>query len=272
MTRISESPKEFNIEIVRCDQRLQAIEATSGNHYWQQFGLTSVNASDWHNKRTYWDTPATGLYALYSDPTTSTSVVKGKVHEFIKEFRAFGGPLLDLIAASPNAGTDDERIFNLVLNKNRHHASHTHTKIADACVTEWTGDGQGTKKAASKTSTDSKRHSLAPGADGVQYAYTIMDENPKTIQPRTAAVIAANAAAARAANPSTPTPVPLPLPPQVPQHAQDGTTKEFYSGAIHEFNFGEQHTDKWVCMFSRWYNTKHPTIAGDWNKMQIFKI
>src|ERR1019366_7408060 len=100
------------------------------------------------------------------------------------------------------------------------------------------------------------------------------DENPKTIQPRTATVVNANAAAAtaRLANPTLPTPVPLPLPPQVPQHPQDGTTKEFYSGAIHEFNFGEQNTDKWVCMWSRWYNSKFPAVAGDWNTMQIFKI
>ncbi|HEX7414744.1 MAG TPA: hypothetical protein VF411_11940 [Bacteroidia bacterium] len=275
--RISESPKEFNIEIARMDDRLQALAPTSPPppgtpiNYWAFLGLTNVNASDFHNKRLFWNTPVTGLYAKYSDPTTSTSAVKTQVKLWIAAFRAFANPLLNIIAASPNATSDDETIFNLVLNVNRHHGTHTHTKIADKCVTEWAGEGVGTKKAASKSSADTKRHSLAAGADGVQYAYTIMDENPKTIQPRTQAVINTNnaAAAARVVNPTLPTPVPLPLPLAVPQHPQDGTTKEFFSGSTHQFAFGADKKGKYLYTWSRWYNSKHPEIAGDWNARQV---
>ena len=167
--RISESPKEFNIQINRMDDRLQAIEPTSGNPYWQFYGLTSTNGSDFHNKRLFWNTPTTGLFAKYSSPATSTSTVKEQVKVWIAGFRAFGNPLLDVIAASPNATSDDEAIFNLVLNINRKKASHSHTPIADLCYTDWSVGSGGNKTAGSKSAHDSKRHSLAEGADGKLY-------------------------------------------------------------------------------------------------------
>ncbi|HEX7415022.1 MAG TPA: hypothetical protein VF411_13340 [Bacteroidia bacterium] len=271
MNRISESPKEFDIEIVRTDRRLQAIEPVSGNHYWQQYGLTSANATDWHNKTLFWDTPTTGLHALYNDPTTSTSIVKEKVKVFIKAFRAFGGPLLNIIAASPNAGTDEERIFNLVLNINRHHGTHTHTKIADACITDWSGNGGGNMKAGSKSLHDSKHHSVAAGADGVQYATMIMDDTPENMATAIAEVVAQNLAAAnaRTANPSLPTPIPVPLPLAAPTHPDDGCKQEFFSGATHQFAFGASKKGKHLYSWSRWYNSKHPEIAGDWNARQV---
>src|ERR1035437_7114194 len=117
-TRIPDSPKKFDPYITTSDDRLQATEPTSGNPYWQFLGLSSANATDWHNKRTFWDTPITGLYALYSNIPTSTKTVKGQVKQFIKDFHTFANPLLNLIAASPNAKKGEEDIFNLVLNVN----------------------------------------------------------------------------------------------------------------------------------------------------------
>lgn len=269
--RISSSPKKFNTEINRTDDRLQAIEPVSGNPYWKQFSLTSVNATDWHNKRLFWNTPTTGLFAKYSDPNTSTPTIKTQVKKFIKDFRTFGNPLLNLIAASPNATTDDEAIFNLVLNINRKHPTHTHTKIADACVTDWTNQGGGNMKAGSKSAHDSKRHSLAEGADGVQYAYMILDDTPENIATNIADAIAANlaAATARTANPNLPIPVPVPIPLAAPAHPDDGTKQEFFSGSTHEFTLGADKKGKYLYVWSRWYNSKHPEIAGDWNARQV---
>ena len=51
--RISTSPKKFNPYLGNTDDHLQAIEPVSGNPYWQQYGLTSANATDWHNKRLF---------------------------------------------------------------------------------------------------------------------------------------------------------------------------------------------------------------------------
>ena len=271
--RISSSANVFNAFVARTDDRLQGIEPASGNPYWQFYGLTSTNATDWANKRQFFTTPGTGLYALYSNPLTSSSPIKKQVKQFIKDFRAFGSPLLNIIAASPNATSDDEEIFNLVLNKNRKKPTHSHTKIADACYTDWTGSGGGNMKAASRSETDSSRHSLAEGADGVQYATMILDDTPENIATAIAAAQQANnaAAAARAANPATIVPtVPIPVAP--PQHPDDGTTQEFFSGASHQFILGAANKGKYLYTWSRWYNSKHPELAGDWNARQVILI
>ncbi|HEX7414779.1 MAG TPA: hypothetical protein VF411_12120, partial [Bacteroidia bacterium] len=147
--RISKSPKKFDPYLSSSDDRLQEIEPISGLPWGEVLGLSTVNISDWHNKRLFWDTPTTGLFAKYSSAATSTSVVKGLVKTFITDFRTFADPLLNLIAASPKASNIDEKAFNLVLNINRKHPTHTHTKIADQCFTKWAGEGGGNMKASS---------------------------------------------------------------------------------------------------------------------------
>ncbi|MBI3501982.1 MAG: hypothetical protein HY063_09320 [Bacteroidetes bacterium] len=272
--RVNKSPKLFDPYITRTDDRLLSTEPTTGNPYWQFLGLSSANATDWHNKRVFWDTPLTGLHALYVNPLTSTGAVKEKVKLFIESFRIFANPLLSIIAASSNATADEEKIFHLKLNVNRQKPTHTHTKIADQCFTAWTGEGAGSKKASSHTTHEAQgRPSVAAGADGVQYAYVIMDENPKTIAARTAAVVSANEkAAANAKTANQPAPEPAPLPQPVPQHPDDGTRQEFFSGATKQFNFGADKEGKFLCVWSRWYNSKHPELAGDWNEMQTVRI
>ncbi len=269
--RISLSPKKFNPYLGRTDDRLQAIEPLSGNPYWQQYGLTSANATDWHNKRLFFTAATTGLFAKYSNPATSTSLVKQQVKGWIKAFRTFANPLLNIIAASPNATSDDEAIFNLVLNVNRKKPTHTHTKIEDACHTDWVGHGGGNMKAGSRSTTDTKRHSLPEGADGVQYAWMILDDTPENITSNIASVQKANdaAIALRTANPALPVPIPLPLPVAPPQHPDDGAKQEFFSGATHQFAFGAANKGKYLYVWSRWYNSKHPEIAGDWNARQV---
>lgn len=274
--RISSSPKKFNTQIAAGDGRLQALAPNQPPapappvYYWQYLGLSSANAADWHNKYLFWSTPITGLYALYSNPASSTSLVKKQVKLWIKAFRVFGNPLLNLIAASPNATSDDEAIFNLILTINHKHPTHTHTKIEDACHTDWTGHGGGNMKAGSRSTTDTKRHSLAAGADGVQYAYMILNDTPENIAKSIAIAVAANLAAtnARIANPSLPPPVPVPLPLAPPQHPDDGATQVFYSGATNQFAYGAGSKGKYLYVWSRWYNSKHPEIAGDWNARQ----
>ncbi|HEX7415256.1 MAG TPA: hypothetical protein VF411_14520 [Bacteroidia bacterium] len=271
--RIATSPVDFNVYINNSDNRLQDTEPTSGNQYWQQLGLTSTNASDWNDKCLFWNTPTTGLYDLYNNPATSTSIIKAQVKEFIADFRAFANPLLHIIAASPNATEVDEKAFNLVLNKNRKKASHSHTKIADQCYTYWDEGAWGEMKAFSRNGHEGG-YSLAAGADGVQYAYVILDGTPEDNIKAMIAAQKANdtALALKAAKPTLPDPELVPMPPAPPLHPSDGTTKEFFSGATHQFSFGADKRAKYLYVWSRWYNSKHPELAGDWNSMQMLLI
>jgi hypothetical protein len=270
--RISRKAADFNMFIVSGDDYLQAIEPLSGLPYWQLLGLSSSNATVWHSKRLEWDATATGMYDLYNNPVTSTSIVKAETRGFIRKFIDFANPVLDKIAASENATASEEKIFNLKLKINRKKKGYTHTRIADNCFTYLIKGNGGSMKAVSRSAHESKRASLAEGADGVQYAYVIMDENPKTVGERTTAIIKANAAAiaARQANPNLP--APLPLPKAVPQHPDDGTKQEFFSGATHQFTFGAINEGKYLCMWTRWFNSKHPELAGNWSEMQMALI
>ncbi len=99
-----------------------------------------------------------------------------------------------------------------------------------------------------------------------------MDDNPKTIAARTAAAINANAARTANVSSTAAASLPAPLPAPVPQNPDDGAKQEFYSGATHQFNFGTANSDKWLCAWSRWFNSKHPELAGDWNEMQTIRI
>ncbi|MHB8402868.1 MAG: hypothetical protein ACYDCN_12730 [Bacteroidia bacterium] len=270
--RISKSPKKFNTEINRMDDRLQAVEPVSGNPYWQEYGFSNVNGSDFHNKRLFWSAPPTGLFAKSRDPKTSTTTVKGLVKTFIKDFRIFAKSLLNLVATAPISTSVEEGIFNLVLDKNRAHPSHTHTTIEDQCFTKWSASGGGNMKATSHTEHDAKgRGAVAEGSDGVQYATLIMDAPPEKIAEAIAAVVAQNLAAANAriANPSLPAPVPLPLPTAPPEHPDDGTKQEFFSGATKEFSFGADKKGKYLYSWSRFFNSKHPELASAWNARQV---
>jgi len=253
-SRISNSPRLFDPYISTTDDRLLAIEPGSGLPYWQYLGLSSANATDWHNKRMFWDAPVTGLFAQYSNPDISTGSVKKRVKLFINDFRIFANPLLNLIAASPNASPNDEDIFNLVLNVNRQKPSHPHTHIADQCFTDWLGGKGGNMKAVSRSSHDTKRASLAERADGVQYAWKIMDTKPNAVESEEAG----NETATKLK--------------RGPQNPDDGTKQEFFSGATHEFIFGADKEGMYLCIWTRWFHSKHPELAGAWSEMQTVLI
>jgi hypothetical protein len=57
-----------------------------------------------------------------------------------------------------------------------------------------------------------------------------------------------------------------------PQNPDDGTKQEVFTKATHDFRFGADKEGQFLCVFSRWYNTKHPELAGDWGEMQIALI
>ncbi len=268
-SRISLSPKVFDPYIKSTDKHLQDIEPVSNLPYWQWLGLTSVNAGDWHNKRQFWDTSNTGLFALYSNPATCTSIVKQNVKKFIADFKTFANPLLDIISANPNAGTEEEKIFNLILKKNRKKPSKTHTPIAEQCNSTFKSSNGGDMKAASRSAHDAKRASVTAGADGVQYAYLILDFKPEA---QAAAVAAAQKAndAARTTNPANPVLIAIPALP--PQHPDDSTKQEFHSGATHLLHLGAVNSGKYLYVWSRWYNSKHPELAGGWSERQVILI
>jgi hypothetical protein len=245
-SRIPTDIPGFNMYISSSDDYQQATRSDRSMPNSLFLGWNSINSGDWANKRAYWRDV---LYKKYSDPAQSTSIIKKDVKIFITDFHTFGNPLLDIAAANPGADTQDEEELHFKKKSSRKKPTHPHTRIEDKCFTTWLSEGGGSMKASSRSSHDTKRPSLAEGADSVQYAWKIMETKPTT----------AGRTAVPATNPA-------------PQHPDDGTRQEVFTKATHDFRFGADKEGKFLCVWTRWYNTKHPELAGDWSQMQVVMI
>jgi len=48
--------------------------------------------------------------------------------------------------------------------------------------------------------------------------------------------------------------------------------KDISTKAIFHFNAGHENITKWMVIHARWYNTRHPHLAGTWCAQQMFVI
>lgn len=228
--RVPETIAVFNSYIVTTDNYLQALSTGSTTiHNWERLGLSSANASDWHTFKQGWtDT----LYPKYQDPLQSTSAVKKQVRDFMTDFKEFAIPLLNIMAASPNATSDDEEVFNFKIG--RAAPSHDTTPIEETVVFDAKPLGGGELKFTCRTASDTHRASLAPGADSVQLAYLIIDTGTE-----------------------------INVNPDEEKMIKETVTKSSFIKHAGAGNVG-----KTMVTFARWYNTKHPELAGPWSAMQ----
>lgn len=251
-TRIPPNIPGFNTYVNNTDTYLVAgAPVTNG----ERLGLTPQNLTDWNAQRVNWrDT----LYPKYSDPLQSTSAVKAQVHNFMEDFRTFAQPLLNVMAASPNATEDDEAVFNFTIG----HAAPVHhtTPIADGVVFEAKPIGGGDLHFSCRTAHDDHRASKAEEADSVQLAYEITDLRNNNNN-----------------GGGTPTP-PGPDRPgeerdnRIPTPADKGMTKEIFTKSQFTFHAGAENVGKRLVAFMRWYNTKHPELAGPWTAITVVVI
>jgi hypothetical protein len=154
-------------------------------------------------------------------------------------------PVLDTIAASKAATNTDAGIFNFVLN--RADPTHSTTPIEDevGVVIKHKGGSGIAFKCRSSEGT-----AKAEGADSVQMAYMIIEEE-------------------------TPGPVPVPIPPaeeDFPDADDKRMTREIFTKSNFSKHFGTENLKKRVVCYFRWYNTKHPELAGEWTEAMVIVI
>lgn len=220
-SRIPVIISKFDAYINATDNYLAAGTPTNR----ERLGLTATDATNWHNKRLFWrDT----LFPQYINPLTSTSAVKDQVRIFMKDFRTFGSPLLNIMAASPNATQADEQMFNFKIRP----AAPTRpvTVITEAVTCETKSLNGGLVEFTCRPAHDSKRPSKLPGSDSIQLAYLL--------HPREGA--------------SSPDP------------DSDLMAKDLFSKAVFIKNFGVANKGRLVICYLRWYNTKRPHLSGPW--------
>ena len=238
-TRITREINPFNAYITSTDNFLQAI--SSGIiHNWERLGLGTADAAEWHTRRQAWDT----LFTTYNDASLRTSIITTQVHNFIESFREFAGPQLNIMAASMNATEVDEGIFNFVITPSN--PTHSTTPIDDEVSVVVKHKGGGT---IDFKCTDSEGTAKAAGSDSVQMAWMILEEG---VVP--------------------PGPGPTPPPDGTPDPDDVEMAKEIFTKSHFEKHFGTQNLKKRVVCYFRWYNTKHPDLAGPWTDILAIVI
>jgi hypothetical protein len=97
--------------------------------------------------------------------------------------------------------------------------------------------------------TDSEGKAKAEGADSVQMAWMIIEDD--------------NAG-------------PPPPPPgggdDFPDADDKRMTREIFTKSHFVKHFGSENIKKRVVVFFRWYNTRHPALAGEWTEIMVIVI
>ena len=143
--------------------------------------------------------------------------------------------ILDRIAASPNVTIVDMETFNIKkgsLQKTTKSVSSTPISEPVTVTIQPIGGGSLTVKCYSTTG---QRASIYDGADSVQYLYLVGDTAPASAE-------------------------------------ADGLTKEVSTKASFTLALGSGSSAKNLYIFFRWYNTKHPELAGPWSSLQTTLI
>jgi hypothetical protein len=202
---------------------------------WSRLGWQQAEMTQWTGFNTQW----APLYAKYSDKKGSrTTAITEQLHLIIKQCIALDktNHLLDRIAASPNATIIDLETFRIkkgLLQDNSH--TQRRAEIAESLVVGLQVLGGGDIAVKCRTSHDSKRSSLADGADCVQYAYQVGGSAPVNVD-------------------------------------DAGLRKETSTHAAFTLHLGQANSGKTLYIFFRWYNTKHPALAAHWNAMQTLLV
>ena len=243
-TRIPETIAEFNGYINTTDDYLQAPATPPTNA--TRLGLSAQNATDWNDKRTYWkDT----LYPKYQDPMQSTSAVKGNVKIFMDGFHTFANPLLNIMAVSPAAIHDDEVVFNFKIGK--HEPTHATVRIGEMVAPEVAAHGGGDIDIKCKVAGEAGRAHKPAGADSVQVAYMIQGNDNN--------------------NPMPPNPNPNPGN-DLPSPDSTAFSNEISTRTMFTLHIGTDNKGKTLVVAIRWFNTKHPELAGSWSDIQAVII
>ena len=169
-----------------------------------------------------------GAWELHSNPNTKTKNTHKMVVKIMKDFTVFFNPLLVRMSGSAAITAADRLILNIAApNATRTHHRESLQEIVYFVLKPL---GGGDVRMICRTTHDSKRASKAALADSVQVCY-------KTSDP-------------------------------APVNSNDPTAKiEFYTHASFTLRLGTAVEGQKLYLFVRWYNTKHPELAGPWSPL-----
>jgi hypothetical protein len=170
------------------------------------------------------------LYVLYSDKEkTRTSVVIAQLQDLVEEFSDLDHSkhLLNRIAASANVTVVDLKTFNIKSGQSKRPVAVQPIQEAVNASFQLLGGGSITIKCRAEGSSSA---SIIDEADCVQYAYMVGVTPPES----------ADAA---------------------------GLYRNVSTRATFTLALGSGTSTKYLYIYFRWYNTKHPELAGPWTRL-----
>lgn len=200
----------------------------------ERLGLLPAEIVQWNAYETEW----TPLCEKYNDITNSrTRAVKNNLLLIIDKTVSFDqtNHILDRIASSPNVTIDDLGIFNInkgVLPKTTRSVATTPISEPVTVTFQTLGGGSVTIKCYSTTG---QRSAIYDDADCVQYLYQVGNTLPA-------------------------------------QADEEVLKKDLSTKASFTMSLGTGSPGKNLYIYFRWFNTKHPELAGPWSSLQTTMI
>ena len=200
----------------------------------ERLGILPAEQSTFEGFLTEWSP----LYAKYSDKKKSrTTSVIDQLHIIIDNVVSYDqtNHILDRIAASPNVTVDDLVTFNIkkgILQKSPASAGSSPISEQVTVAIQSLGGGMMSIKCYSPTG---QRAGIMEDADSVQYLYQVGGQAPDSAE--------------------TP-----------------GMIKELSPKAVFTLSLGAGSALKNLYIYFRWYDTRHPELAGPWSGLQIAGI
>lgn len=195
----------------------------------ERLGLSTGEIITWKGFEEEWRP----LYQLYSDKhSTRTTAIKDSLLLIISRVVAFDAKvrMLDRISTSPEVTVSDMAVFNIkrgLLQKKTHTIAITPIREGVRAILKQLGGGMIQIKCAGLTAP---RAAIVAGADCIQYRYCIGDTPPFSVD-------------------------------------DAGLKTGLSSRASFILDTGATSSAKKLFIWFRWFNTRHPELAGSWSGM-----
>ena len=190
-----------------------------------RLGILEEESNKWTGFITEWSP----LYVKYSDKKNGrTTAVVDQLHNIIDQCVTLDQSchILDRIAASPNVTIVDMETFRIKKGAlQKTTRSFYTTPITETPIVAVQPLGGGSM--AIKCHSITSRASIVEGADSVQFVFLVGDTPPTSAE-------------------------------------QEGLSKELSTKASFTLPLGAGTSAKYLYIYFRWYNTKHPELASPW--------
>ncbi|MBB3188291.1 hypothetical protein [Microbacter margulisiae] len=230
MTNTARIPRSINQFDEYITTTTAYLEAGTPTTNATRLGITEEEVTQWKSFNTQWSP----LYALYVDKKNSrTTTVKDKLLKIISNTVDFNklSHFLDRIAASVSVTIDDLAMFHIGKGTLDAEARTVGEKPIQESVSVTLAPLGGNVVSVKCRSSIGSRYSIYPGANCVQYLYMVSETPPESEE-------------------------------------APGLKMNISTKAIFNLSLGAGNIGKFLYIYLRWYNTKHPELASPWSKLE----